>query len=137
MEIKLCVANISDETSVEDLSALFAQAGTVASVELIIDRDTGVSKGCAFVGMINEVEALKAVSLFSGYEMNSRMLAVNLSQSPEETGVHLSNPSVVRTVKRGPAKPRLDQTGGRSKLSVFRKSGGPVGPRRRSGSQHY
>ena len=51
MEVKLYVGNLSYETSEDDLRGLFAQAGTVATVALIKDRDTGRSKGFAFVEM--------------------------------------------------------------------------------------
>ena len=54
METKLFVGNLSFQTSENDLRELFAQAGTVASVSLITERDTGRSKGFAFVEMASQ-----------------------------------------------------------------------------------
>ena len=60
MEVKLYVGNLSYATTEDDLRSLFAQAGTVKSVALIKDRDTGRSKGFAFVEMDTQAEAQKA-----------------------------------------------------------------------------
>lgn len=79
MEAKLYVGNLSHTTSEDDLRALFAQAGTVVSVAVIKDRDTGASKGFGFIEMTNQVEAQKAISLFNGHMMNEHQLAVNLA----------------------------------------------------------
>lgn len=84
MEVKLYVGNLSYETSEDDLRALFAQAGTVASVALIKDRDSGRSKGFAFVEMGTQAEAQKAIGLYSGYKMNDRDLTVNLARPRED-----------------------------------------------------
>jgi RNA recognition motif-containing protein len=54
MESKLYVGNLSYSTTEDDLRSLFLQAGTVASVALIKDRDSGQSKGFAFVEMSNQ-----------------------------------------------------------------------------------
>ncbi len=86
MEIKLYVGNLSYETSEEDLRTLFAQAGAVASVALIKDRDTGRSKGFAFVEMTTQAEAEKAISMYSGHKMNDRDLTVNMARPREERG---------------------------------------------------
>ncbi len=79
MEPKLYVGNLSYTTSEDDLRTLFAQAGTVVSVAVITDRDTGSSKGFGFVEMANQVEAQKAISLFNGHMMDEHQLAVNLA----------------------------------------------------------
>ena len=57
MEVKLYVGNLSFSTTENDLRTLFATAGTVASVALIKDRDTGQSKGFAFIEMSTQAEA--------------------------------------------------------------------------------
>ena len=57
MESKLYVGNLSYSTTEDDLRTLFTQAGTVTSVALIKDRDSGQSKGFAFVEMSTQVEA--------------------------------------------------------------------------------
>ena len=80
MEAKLYVGNLSYTTSEDDLRALFAQAGTVASVAVITDRDTGTSKGFGFVEMTNQVDAQKAITLFNEYKMGERALTVNIAK---------------------------------------------------------
>ena len=62
MDVKLYVGNLPYTTSEDDLRALFSQAGTVASVALIKDRDTGNSKGFGFVEMANDNEATAAIA---------------------------------------------------------------------------
>ncbi len=84
MEAKLYVGNLSYATTEEDLRALFAQAGTVKSVGLIKDRDTGRSKGFAFVEMDTQAEAQKAIGLFHGSQLHDRALTVNIARPREE-----------------------------------------------------
>ena len=84
METKIYVGNLPYNTTEDDLRTLFAQAGTVASVALIKDRDTGQSKGFAFVEMSNQSEAEKAIQTFNGYMMGTRPLKVNLARPREE-----------------------------------------------------
>ncbi len=86
METKLYVGNLSYATTEDDLQSLFAQAGTVKSVTLIKDRDTGRSKGFAFVEMATQAEAQKAISQFNGSQMHERALTVNLARPREERG---------------------------------------------------
>ena len=84
MESKLYVGNLSYTTSDDDLRTLFAQAGTVVSVAVIKDRDTGTSKGFGFVEMTSQVDAQKAISMFNEYKMGERSLKVNLAKPREE-----------------------------------------------------
>jgi RNA recognition motif-containing protein len=84
METKLYVGNLSYSTTEEGLRALFTQAGTVAAVDIIKDRDTGRSKGFAFVEMTSQAEAEQAIKLFNGYEMDGRALKVNPARPKEE-----------------------------------------------------
>jgi RNA recognition motif-containing protein len=77
---------LSYTTTEEDLQALFAKAGQVASVALIKDRDTGDSKGFAFVEMKTQVEAEKAISMFNGFNLGDRELKVNLAKPREDRG---------------------------------------------------
>ena len=84
MEIKLYVGNLSYSTSEDDLRTLFAQAGTVTSVAVINDRDTGRSKGFAFVEMSTQAEAEKAVSMFNAFKLDDRELTVNKAKPREE-----------------------------------------------------
>jgi RNA recognition motif-containing protein len=80
MEVKLYVGNLSYTTTDEDLRTLFAQAGPVASVAVIKDRDTGTSKGFGFVEMTTQVDAQKAISMFDNYKLGERPLTVNLAR---------------------------------------------------------
>jgi RNA recognition motif-containing protein len=84
METKLYVGNLSYDTTEEDLRTLFVQAGTVESVNLIKDRDTGRSKGFAFVEMSNQAEMEKAIQMFNGFNQGERELAVNIARPREE-----------------------------------------------------
>ncbi len=84
METKLYVGNLSYSTTEEDLQTLFAQAGTVSSVMLIKDRDTGRSKGFAFVEMGTQAEAQKAITQFHESKMGDRDLTVNVARPREE-----------------------------------------------------
>ena len=86
MESKLYVGNLSYSTTEDDLRSLFFQAGTVVSIALINDRETGRPKGFAFVEMSNQAEAQKAISMFNGYNMANRELRVNMAQPREERG---------------------------------------------------
>ncbi|HLE27578.1 MAG TPA: RNA-binding protein [Anaerolineales bacterium] len=84
METKLYVGNLSYATTEDDLRTLFAQAGTVKTVTLIKDRDTGRSKGFAFVEMTTQAEAQKAISMFNATQLNDRELTVNIARPREE-----------------------------------------------------
>jgi RNA recognition motif-containing protein len=86
MESKLYVGNLSFSTTEDDLQNLFLQAGTVVSVALIKDRDSGRSKGFAFVEMSNQAEAQKAIGMFNGHSLSDRELRVSIAQPREERG---------------------------------------------------
>ena len=86
METKLYVGNLSYNTTDNDLRTLFEQAGTVTTVDLIKDRDTGMSKGFAFVQMGSQQEAEQAIKLFNGYELDNRQIKVNPARPKEESG---------------------------------------------------
>lgn len=84
MEVKLYVGNLSYGVNEDDLRILFSQAGAVSSVTLIKDRDTGSSKGFAFVEMSNQSEAQKAISMFNGFMYNDREMKVNPARPRED-----------------------------------------------------
>jgi RNA recognition motif-containing protein len=84
METKLYVGNLSYTTTEEDLQTLFSQAGTIVSVTLIKDRDTGRSKGFAFVEMENQSDVEKAIQMFDGYSMDDREIRVSIARPREE-----------------------------------------------------
>jgi len=84
LETKLYVGNLSFNTTEDGLRELLAQAGTVQAVELIKDRDTGRSKGFAFVTMSNQTEAEKAISMFNETMFDDRAIKVNFARPKEE-----------------------------------------------------
>lgn len=85
MEVKLYVGNLSFSTTEDELRTLFATAGTVSSVALIKDRDTGSSKGFAFVEMSSQAEAEAAIKKFNGYSLGNREIKVNPARPREES----------------------------------------------------
>jgi RNA recognition motif-containing protein len=84
MDTKLYVGNLPYRTSEEDLRTMFSKAGTVTSVALINDRETGRSKGFGFVEMSSQAEAEEAIKLFNGYSMEGRELKVNIARPRED-----------------------------------------------------
>ena len=83
MSKKLYVGNLAFQTTNQDLQQLFAQAGTVESASVIEDRDTGQSKGFAFVEMSTEEEAAAAIEQFNGKAVAGRALKVNEARPRE------------------------------------------------------
>ena len=84
MDVKLYVGNLSYSTTEDDLKTLFTKAGQVTSVALITDRDTGNSKGFAFVEMTTQTEAEQAINMFNGFNLDNRDLKVNLAKPRED-----------------------------------------------------
>lgn len=80
MEIRIYVGNLSKATREEEIKTLFEKAGAVSSVELVKDRDSGQSKGFAFVNMTDQVEADKAISMYNAFSLSSHELKVNLAK---------------------------------------------------------
>lgn len=80
MDTRLYVGNLSKSTTEDQLKTLFTQAGAVAAVEVIKDRDSGESKGFAFITMTDQVEAEKAISMFNAYSLSDRELKVNVAK---------------------------------------------------------
>jgi cold-inducible RNA-binding protein len=86
MSMKLYVGNLAFQTSSEELQTLFAQAGTVESVSLIEDRETGRSRGFGFVEMSTKEEGAAAIQQFNGKELGGRALNVNEAKPREDRG---------------------------------------------------
>src|SRR5689334_2119073 len=83
MSMKLYVGNLSFETSSNELQTLFAQTGTVESVSLIEDRETGRSRGFGFIEMSTKEEGAAAIEKFNGQELGGRTLKVNEAKQRE------------------------------------------------------
>lgn len=83
MSMKLYVGNLSFDTSSNELQTLFAQTGTVESVSLIEDRETGRSRGFGFVEMSTKEEGAAAIEKFNGQELGGRALKVNAAKQRE------------------------------------------------------
>ncbi len=84
METKLYVGNLSYDTTEEGLRTAFAKAGSVVSIDMIRDRDTGQLKGFAFVTMNNQEEAQNAIKILNEKMLDDRALRVNLARPREE-----------------------------------------------------
>ena len=81
---KLYVGNLPYSASEEDLSTKFATCGTVESAKLIIDRDTGRSKGFGFVEMASDAEARAVIDSFDGTDYDGRPMKVNEARPQEK-----------------------------------------------------
>lgn len=77
MAKKLYVGNLNYNTTEEDVRELFAAYGTINSLNLISDRDTGRPKGFGFVEMSTEEEAAAAISALNAREVDGRQIKVN------------------------------------------------------------
>lgn len=77
MAKKLYVGGLSYDTTQESLQTYFAQAGTVETATVIMDKMSGRSKGFGFVEMATDEEAQKAIEMFNGKEFEGRPLTVN------------------------------------------------------------
>jgi RNA recognition motif-containing protein len=86
MSTKLYVGNLSFGVTSEDLQEHFAQAGTVESAKVVEDRDTGRSRGFAFVEMASAEEAQAAIEQFNNQDFDGRNLVVNEARPREEGG---------------------------------------------------
>src|SRR5438876_4004581 len=83
-ESRLFVGNLSYQTMENDLQDYFSQAGAVNSVNLMMDKMTGKSRGFAFIEFANADEANKAIEQFHNKEFQGRALTVNIARPREE-----------------------------------------------------
>lgn len=84
METKLYVGNLSYDTTEDSLREMFAKAGTVVSVDMIKDRDTGRMKGFAFVTMTTAEEAQNAIKILNEKMLDDRAIRVSIARPREE-----------------------------------------------------
>ena len=82
----LFVGNMSFQTTEGDLRALFEPFGQVARVHIAMDRETGRSRGFAFVEMTTDEEAQTAIAKLNEYQLGGRALAVNEARPKPEYG---------------------------------------------------
>lgn len=82
---KVYVGNMSYETSQADLEQMFGEHGTVESAQIIMDRDTGRSKGFGFIEMSSDEEAQAAITALDGKDSGGRALKVNEAK-PRRSG---------------------------------------------------
>ena len=80
MDVRIYVGNLNKSTTQEEINTLFAQAGTVSTVELAKDKVTGQSKGFAFVSMPAQADADNAISMFNDYTLAENKLKVNVAK---------------------------------------------------------
>ena len=119
MSKKLYVGNLSYSVTEEELVTLFSGYGSVDTVKLITDRDTGKMKGFAFVEMMEENDAVSAVEGLNGREVSGRQIVVDVARPKAPRG--------------GGGGPRGDRSGGggyRSGGSRGRDGGGGGGGNR-------
>ena len=84
--MNIYVGNMNFALGNEDLYNLFSQFGQVSSAKIIMDRETGRSKGFGFVEMENSEEALKAISSLNEFEVQGRKLIVNEARPQDRPG---------------------------------------------------
>ncbi|MBI3896596.1 MAG: RNA-binding protein [Acidobacteria bacterium] len=83
----LFVGNMSFQTTESELRSLFEPFGEITRIQLMTDRDTGRSRGFAFVEMANDEDAAKAIAALNGKEVDGRALNVNEARpKPERSG---------------------------------------------------
>ena len=86
MAKKLYVGNLSYGTTDSDLQGMFEEFGTVQSAQVIMDRESGRSKGFGFVEMSSDQEAQAAIKALNGKDMDGRALTVNEAKPREDRG---------------------------------------------------
>ena len=85
MSAKLFVGNLSFETTSDEIRDLFSEVGPVESCQVIMDRDTGRSKGFGFVEMSSKAEANTAKEKFDGQDLRGRALKVDEAKPKVDT----------------------------------------------------
>ena len=86
MSNKLYVGNLSFRVTSEELQDHFGSAGTVESANVVMDRETGRSRGFGFVEMADEDSANTAIAQFNGQEFDGRNIVVNEARPREDRG---------------------------------------------------
>jgi RNA recognition motif-containing protein len=76
MGIEVYVGQISGMVTEDELRKLFSVVGTVSSVHLVVDADSGASRGCGYVRMSTDEEAREAIDLLNGAKLGDRQIVV-------------------------------------------------------------
>jgi cold-inducible RNA-binding protein len=86
MNNRLYVGNLAFHTTEDTLLQMFAAAGTVSEAKLVLDRETGRSRGFAFVSMSTDAEAQAAIDQLNGADLDGRALKVNIAEERRPGG---------------------------------------------------
>jgi RNA recognition motif-containing protein len=86
MEVQLNVRNLPKSMTGQELTILFTQAGDVTAVDLVTDRQSGRSRGYAFITMSAQSEADMAVSMFNFYSLDEQRIKVALTKPRGQRG---------------------------------------------------
>jgi RNA recognition motif-containing protein len=119
MTKRIYIGNLPNHTTERDLMALFERAGQIVSVRIMLDRDTGRSKGFGFVEMGNE-EAEKAIKQLNGTNLDGHTLSVNEARPRPESSGERGSPSIRLFVSN------LPYTATGAELKEFFSAVGPV-----------
>lgn len=82
MDIRIYVGNLAKSTTEDEIKALFVQEGEVTKVDLVKDRDSGLSKGFAFVTMASQESADKAIAKYNGFSLGGECDQSQRRQAP-------------------------------------------------------
>lgn len=77
---RIYVGNLSYTTTSDSLRAAFSKAGSVVTADVLMDRQTGRSRGFGFVEMATDEDAKKAIAMWDGKDLDGRSLRVNIAQ---------------------------------------------------------
>jgi len=86
MNNRLYVGNLAFHTTEDVLMRTFSECGAVSEVKLVLDRETGRSRGFAFVSMASDEEANNAISSLNGADLDGRALKVNVAEERRPSG---------------------------------------------------
>lgn len=82
--MNIYISGLSYGTSDADLTNLFAEFGEVSSTKVIFDRETGKSRGFAFVEMVSDTEGQKAINELNGAEYDQKVISVSIARPRAE-----------------------------------------------------
>ena len=82
--VNIFVAKLSSTTTSEDLQALFSEHGSVSSAKVIMDRESGRSRGFGFVEMVNDGDGQKAIDALNGAEFEKKVISVSVARPRSE-----------------------------------------------------